>query len=215
MIRVLVSVLILLSSIIVGFSQTHVIPSLYEVPSTSERMDSLLSVINDREKELEQIKKDKARADSLDVLVDDYVLLVNLWQKEYQHEKKSSDKYTSLVCLLSESDSVFNMELPDISVVPASLKNHYNLIKQVISIHNDIVRINYEIDEKSKACIALDQDPMAIIPKLISADLDAIYEQIAEVKETGLPSFSDAQKQYFDDNIRGEYNNFEKYFTNE
>lgn len=215
MIRALISTLIILSSIYMGFSQTHVIPSLYEVPSTSERMDSLLSVINDREKELEQIRKDKARADSLDVLVDDYALLVNLWQKEYQQEKQSSDKYTSLVCLLSESDSVFNMELPDISIVPASLKHHYNLIKQVISIQNEIERVKNEIEEKSKACISLNQDPMAVIPKLISGDLDAIYEQIAEVKESGLPSFSDVQKQYFDNNIRGEYNNFEKYFTNE
>ncbi|MFG6386517.1 MAG: hypothetical protein K1V80_08615 [Muribaculaceae bacterium] len=215
MIRFLISALIIISSIVLGFSQTHVISSLYEVPATSERMDSLLSAINDREKELEQIKKDKVRADSLDALVDDYALLVNLWQNEYHHVKNTSDKYNSLVCLLSESDSVFNMELPDISIVPASLRNHYNLIKQVISIRNDIERVKNEIDEKSKACIALNQDPMAVIPQLISDDLDAIYDQIAEVKETGLPSFSNVQKKYFDDNIRGEYNNFEKYFTNE
>ena len=215
MIRVFTSALIILSTIIVGFSQPHIIPSLYEVPSTSERMDSLLSVINDRENELEQIKKDKARADSLDVLVGDYALLVNLWQNEYQQVKKTSDNYNSLACLLSESDSIFNMELPDVSIVPASLKNHFNLIKQVISIQSDIEKVKNEIDEKSKACIALNQDPIAVIPQLISADIDAIYEQIAAVKETGLPSFSDVQKKYFDDNIRGEYNNFEKYFTNE
>ena len=87
MIRFLISALIIISSIVLGFSQTHVISSLYEVPATSERMDSLLSAINDREKELEQIKKDKVRADSLDALVDDYALLVNLWQNEYHHVK--------------------------------------------------------------------------------------------------------------------------------
>lgn len=215
MIRVFFSALIIISSIALGFSQTQMIPSLYEVPSTSERMDSLLSVINDREKELEQINKDKVRADSLDALVDDYVLLVNLWQKEYLSVKNTSDKYNSLECLLSESDSVFSMELPNISIVPTSLRYHYNLISQVVSIQRDIMRIENEIDEKTKACIALDQDPMAVIPKLISADLDAIYEQIAEVKETGLTTFSVAQKKYFDDNIRGRYNNFEKYFANE
>ena len=90
MIRVFFSALIIISSIALGFSQTQMIPSLYEVPSTSERMDSLLSVINDREKELEQINKDKERADSLDALVDDYVLLVNLWQKEYLSVKNTT-----------------------------------------------------------------------------------------------------------------------------
>lgn len=215
MIRLLAIALIVISSSHMGFSQTTIIPSLYEVPSPSERIDSLLSVINDREKGLEQIKKDKARADSLDVLLDDYVLLVLLWQEEYKHVKKTSDIYSSLECLLSESDSVFNMKLPNIAIVPTSLMNHYNLIKQVISIQNDIKRVEREIDEKSKACMALNQDPLAVIPQLISADLDTIYEQIAEIKETGLPTFSVAQKKYFDNNIRGKYNNFEKYFENE
>lgn len=215
MIRILVSALILISSITMGFTQTHALPCLHEVPPTSEQMDSVLSEIDVREQQLEHIKKDKARADSLDILVDDYVLLVSLWQEEYKQVKKISDIYTSLECLLSENDSVFNIELPDISIVPASLKNHYNLIKQVISIQTAIEKVKKEIDEKSKACIALNQDPTSVIPQLISADLDAIYEQIAKVKETGLPSFSDAQKKYFDDNIRGEYNNFEIYFTNE
>ena len=30
-----------------------------------------------------------------------------------------------------------------------------------------------------------------------------------------MPTFSNAQKQYFDKNIKDKYNNFEKYFANE
>ncbi|KGN98362.1 hypothetical protein HQ36_02820 [Porphyromonas gingivicanis] len=215
MTRIVISTLIIISSIFVGFSQTHIIPSLYEVPSPSERIDSLLSVINNRKKELEHIKKNKVRADSLAILVDDYVLLVGMWQDEYKQVKKMADKYRALECLLSESDSVFNIELPNIAIVPPSLRNHYNLISQVVSIQKEIERVEQEIADKTKACIAISQEPMAVIPKLISSDVDAIYTKIAKLKETGLPTFSAVQRKYFDDNIRGRYNNFERYFTNE
>ncbi len=213
--RTLISILIVLSSISEAFSQEQIISSLHAIQPPSEQMDSLLSVINNREKELEEIKKDKDKVDSLDVLVNDYVLLVAMWQDEYRQVKNTLDKYSPLECLLLESDSVFSTELPNIAVVPTSLMNHYNMISQVISIQKEIERVEQEIADKTKACIALNQDPMIIIPKLISFDLDAIYTMIAKVKETGLPTFSTVQKKYFDDNIRGRYNNFEKYFTNE
>ncbi len=213
--RIFLSALICLLCVSWNFSQEPIILSLYKVKSPSERMDSLLSVINIRETELEQIKKDKARADSLDVLVDDYVLLVGMWQDEYKNIKETFDFYNSLEYLITESDSVFNIELPNISYVPSSLKNHYDLIKNVISIQNDIQRVEREIEEKTRSCIHIKQDLMVIIPKLISEDLDAIYERIAEIKQTGLPTFSVVQKKYFDKNIRDKYNNFEKYFANE
>ena len=213
--RILISTLIIISSIFVGFSQTHIIPSRSEGPSPSARMDSLMSVINNRKKELEHIKKEKVRADSLAILVEDYVLLVGMWQDEYKQAKETADKYRALECQLSESDSVFNIELPNIAIVPSSLRNHYNLISQVVSVQKEIERLEQEIADKTKACIAIRKDPKVVIAELFLSDTNAILTKIDELKKTGFPTFSAVQRKWVDDNIRDRYNNLEKYFPNE
>lgn len=180
-----------------------------------DSIDSIISHINQREASLELLKKDKERVDTLNQLVEDYAILAQLWEDRYNNVVSSYDKYKSIIILLSESDSVFSSELPDISLVPSSLKNHYLSLSRVMNIQNDIDAIENKIEEKTKACIELNQDPLVMIPQLISDDLDALYLAISEIKESGLSTFSKEQQDYFDERIKNKYNSFEKYFTNE
>lgn len=183
--------------------------------STVEQVDSLVCMINQRESSLELLKKDKERVDTLSCLVEDYALLAQIWENKYNGAISSTKSYESLLFLISESDSVFASELPDISLVPCSLRGHYNSLLRVMTVQKDIDAIENKIEEKTKACIELNQDPLVVIPQLISDDLEALYLAISEIKESGLSTFSKEQQKYFDERIKNKYNSFEKYFTNE
>lgn len=179
------------------------------------QIDSVMSVIDRREVALNDVKKDKAKVDSLNALAEDYAVLANLWEDRYKDEANVADKYRALFILLSEDDTVFSCGLPDVKLIPVALRGHYDLIKEVISVQKEIGRIEQKIDEKTQACLSLNQDPKTVIPDLISDDIEAVYNKISRIKESGMPTFSNAQKQYFDKNIKDKYNNFEKYFANE
>lgn len=183
--------------------------------STVEQVDSLVCMINQRESSLELLKKDKERVDTLSCLVEDYALLAQIWENKYNGAISSTTSYEPLLVLISESDSVFASELSDISLVPCSLRGHYNSLLRVMTVQKDIDAIENKIEEKTKACIELNQDPLVVIPQLISDDLEALYLAISEIKESGLSTFSKEQQKYFDERIKNKYNSFEKYFTNE
>lgn len=202
--------------LLVGFSVCFGQESILNVVTLSnESIDSINSIINQREASLDLIKKDKDRIDTLNNLVEDYALLAKIWEDKYHDLASSTQSYQPLLVLFSESDSVFTSNLPDVSLVPAPLMTHYNSLLQVCSVQNDIQTIEKKIDNKTKACQELNQDPLQIIPQLISDDLDSLYLAISKIKESGLTTFSNEQKRYFDVNIKNKYNSFEKYFTNE
>ena len=180
-----------------------------------ESIDSIIACIDQRNASLELLKKDKDRVDTLYQLAEDYDQLALLWKDRYNDAVSSLDIYKPIQVLLSESDSVFTTELPDISLVPSSLRSHYNLLLRIKTVKKDIDAVEHKIEEKTKACIALNQDPLAIIPQLISDDIYALYQAISEIKESGLPSLSKEQQTYFDEKIKNKYNSFEYYFTNE
>lgn len=182
---------------------------------SDESIDSINSVINQREASLDFIKKDKDRVDTLNNLVEDYALLAQVWEDKYHDLASSAQSYMPLLVLFSEADSVFTSNLPDVSLVPSSLMNHYNSLIQICSIQKDINAIEKKIEDKTKACQELNQDPLQVIPQLISEDLDSLYLSISKIIESGLTTLSNEQKQYFDVNIKNKYNSFEKYFTNE
>lgn len=183
--------------------------------SSVEQMDSIIFLINQRKSSLILLKKDKERVDTLNCLVEGYALLAQIWENKYNEATSLTKSYKPFTVLLSESDSVFSSELPDISVVPTSLRNHYNSLSRIISVKKDIQVIENKIEEKTKACVELNQDPLVVIPKLISEDIEDLYLEISEIKETGLTTLSNEQLKYFDVNIKNKYNSFEKYFTNE
>lgn len=185
------------------------------VTISDESIDSINSVIEQREASLDLLKKEKAKVDTLKNLVEDYALLAQIWEDKYNALSSSTQSYMPLLVLFSESDSVFTSDLPDVSIVPASLIPHYNSISQISSIQNDIQAIEKKIEDKAKACQELNQDPLWIIPQLILDDLDSLYLQILGIQESGLTTFSNEQKRYFDVNIKDKYNSFGKYFTNE
>lgn len=181
-------------------------------PSTA--IDSLINIIENREQNIDAVKKSNL-ADSLNVLVENYALLSNLWQKEYETVRVLTCKYKNIEPLLSESDSIFLGTLPDVKYVPTSLIEHYKLITQIIDVQKRIDELEQVISKKTEACIQINADPMTVIPGLISLDLESVYLQILQIKDSGLPTFSSSQKEYFEKNIIDRYNNFEKYFTNE
>lgn len=194
--------------------QTYAQDNVFTLKSPSVSIDSLTNIIENRERNLEVVKN-RNLADSLNMLVEDYALLSNLWQKEYETVQGIASKFTNIAPLLSESDSVFIGSLPDLQQVPTSLIRHYKIITQIIDVENRINELEQVISKKTEACYQLNVDPMTVIPELISADLESIYSQILQIKDSELPSFSPIQKEYFEKNIIDRYNNFEKYFTNE
>ena len=200
----------------VGFSFSYGQEStLYAVGLSDESIDSINSVINQREASLELIKRDKDRIDTLNNLVEDYAFLAQIWEEKYSDLASSTESYKPIIILFSESDTVFTANLPDVSLVPTSLMNHYNSLSQICSIQKDIQKIEKKIEDKTKACQELNQDPLNVIPQLISDDLESLYLAISKIKDSGLTTFSNEQKRYFDVNIKNKYNSFEKYFTNE
>lgn len=202
--------------LIVGFSFSYGQENrLHADALNAASIDSINSVINLREASLESIRKDKDRADTLNNLVDDYALLAQIWEDKYNDLASSTESYKPIIILFSESDTVFTADLPDVSLVPTSLMNHYNSLSQISSIQKDIQKIEKKIEDKTKACQELNQDPLNVIPQLISDDLESLYLAISKIKDSGLTTFSDEQKRYFDVNIKNKYNSFEKYFTNE
>ncbi len=188
---------------------------LHAITLSNESIDSINSIINQRETSLDLIKKDKDKVDTLNILVEDYALLAQIWEDKYHYLASSTQSYMPLLILFSESDSVFTSNLPDVSLIPASLMTHYNSLLQICSIQKDIQAIEKKIEDKTKACQELNQDPLQVIPQLISDDLDTIYLAISKIKESGLTTFSKDQKRYFEVNIKNKYNSFKKYFTNE
>ncbi len=193
---------------------TYAQDSITTLDSPAASIDSIINIIESREHNLVEVKKSN-RADSLTVLVEDYALLSNLWQIEYEKVHGIALKFGNIEPLLSESDSVFINVLPDIQQVPISLMEHYKLITQIKEVQNRINEIEQVISKKMDACTQLNVDPVTVIPSLISADLESIYSQILQIKNSGLTSFSTVQQEYFEKNIIDRYNNFEKYFTNE
>lgn len=175
-------------------------------------IDSLSTEIGKREDALKQIKKDKPRAEALDSLANDYAILSQMWEDQYILERETADKYRAIEVLLTDDDSVFNSALPDASIVPAALMDHYMTVSQVVQIQNELDRIDQTIAEMTEHCVALERDPMEEIPRLILNDLDPVRSQIISIKEAGCPTFSDAQKRYFDEKIRGRFNGYAKYF---
>ena len=210
--RIILILLILIGGISVCLGQTNLH---HNNKSRKEAIDSINSTIYEREASLDLLKKDKDRVDTLNNLVEDYALLAQLWEDKYNDLSSSTQSIKSLLVLLSESDSIFTSDLPDVSIVPSSLMPHYNYLSQIILIQKDIQAIEKKIEDKTKSCQELNQDPLMIIPQLILEDLDSLYLEISKIKESGLPTFSDEQKRYFDINIKNKYNSFEKYFTNE
>ncbi len=178
------------------------------------QIDSIINIIEQKEISIESVKKNQL-PDSLSSLIEDYAQLASFWEIEYEKMKKQALDFQKIQVLLSESDSVFISDLPDAGIVPLSLKNHYDLISQISNIQTKINDIEKTIDEKTDICKQINVDPMTIVPNFISSDLESLYSRIVHIKETGLTTFSNQQKKYFEDNIICKYNNFEKYFTNE
>jgi len=178
------------------------------------QIDSIINVIEQKEINIESVKKNQL-PDSLSSLIEDYAQLASFWEIEYENIYKQALDLQKIQVLLSESDSVFISDLPDVGIVPLSLKNHYDLISQISNIQTEINDIEKTIDEKTDICKQINVDPMTIVPNFISSDLESLYSKIVQIKETGLTTFSNQQKKYFENNIIGKYNNFEKYFTNE
>lgn len=187
----------------------------YDITFSDEAIDSIYSIINQRESSLDLLKKDKDRIETLNNMVEDYALLAQIWEDKYKDLSSSTQSFMPLLVLFSESDSIFTSDLPDVEIVPASLIPHYNSLSQIKLIQKDIQAIEKKIEDKTRACQELDQDPLMVIPQLISDDLDSLYLSISKIKESGLTTLSNEQKRYFDINIKNKYNSFEKYFTNE
>lgn len=216
MIRLIFTVLMAMSSAIVALATEQLTTDTSTQGANTAQIDSLLNTISVRELNLGQTKGDKKRADTLELLVDDYALLADLWQNECQNAQASmalkSRELDALEVLITDSDTVFNTALPAFSTVPVSLRNHYRLIEKVILVQKSIETLEKSIEEKNNACLAIDQNPAEVIPGLISEDIDAIYNQITEIMQTSLATFSEKQREYFDTNIKARYNNFKKYF---
>lgn len=204
--RTLLIALAVCLSFLWAFSQEQI------ATSPEALIDSLTTEIGKREDALKQIKKDKPRAEALDSLTNDYAILSQMWEDQYLLEKETADKYRAIEVLLTDDDSVFNSALPDASIVPAALMDHYTTVLQVVQIQNELDRIDQTIAETTEHCVALERDPMEEIPRLILNDLDPVRSQIISIKEAARPTFSDAQKRYFDEKIRGRFNGYAKYF---
>lgn len=164
--------------------------------------------------------KQKFKADTLQLQVNDYKQLVSLIEVEAKKTQSQSEilmEELKIFKLLTTDDApIFSKEIIDAIKkrgVPVCLITHFNLISQIVELRTKIEDVEATAQKLSEQLKDFDETKAnSLIGEKIEPKVSLIDSMITNIKKLDMSTLSETQRKYFFQKLIGRYNNFSKYY---
>jgi len=164
--------------------------------------------------------KQKYKADTLQMQVNDYKQLVHLIEIDVKEAQSQSDalmEELKIYKLLTTDDApIFSLNIIDAIKkrgVPLCLVTHFNLISQIVELRTKIENVEATTKKLSEQLKGFDESKAnSLIGEKIEQEVSAIDSMITNIKKLDMSTLSENQRNYFFQELINRYNNFSKYY---
>lgn len=164
--------------------------------------------------------KQKYKADTLQMQINDYKQLVHLIEIDVKEAQSQSDalmEELKIYKLLTTDDApIFSLNIIDAIKkrgVPLCLVTHFNLISQIVELRTKIENVEATTKKLSEQLKGFDESKAnSLIGEKIEQEVSAIDSMITNIKKLDMSTLSENQRNYFFQELINRYNNFSKYY---
>lgn len=164
--------------------------------------------------------RQKFKADTLQLQVNDYKQLISLIEVEAKDVQSQSDalmEELKIYKFLTTDDApIFSKEIIEAIKnrgIPLCLVKHFELISQIVELRTEIEDVEATTQKLSEQLKDFDEAKAnSLIGEKIEKNVSLIDSMITNIKKMDMSTLSETQKNYFFQKLISRYNNFSKYY---